>query len=115
MDLAGGQGQLLQQRLVGHAVVRILVVGRHAALVAPEELHLRPVHVVAEGRFRQQLIQPPRCRAAGHGDDKLAARRDGVAGAADEFLRRGPAHLLCVGELTNGGLTHDGSKSLLRY
>src|SRR5437763_11696891 len=56
----------VEERALGHAEVRVLVVGRHAALVTPPEVHLAPV-ALALRRFVVRLLR------------RLAAREYDVA------------------------------------
>src|SRR3954471_3098492 len=58
--------QSVKERALGHAVVRFLVVGRHAAFVSPPELDLAPV----VGALRRLLVRVLRC---------FPAREDDVA------------------------------------
>ena len=67
----------VEEGLLGHAVVAVGRGGRHAALVAPEDLPARPVEVFAscEGG-----VDGTRGGAAGEGDAKEAALADGYVG-----------------------------------
>src|SRR3954454_21070564 len=60
----------VEQRALGHAVIRFLVVGRHAAFVSPPELHLAPV----VGALRRLLVRLLWCLAAGEDDVFPVAR-----------------------------------------
>ena len=51
---------MVEQRLARHAVVARRIAGRHAALVAPEDVHARPFHARGIGLGREQLVQRSR-------------------------------------------------------
>ena len=60
-------------------IIAVGMVRRHKALVAPEPMHPVPRHRVAEGRLGEQLVQPPRRRAARQRDRRTGpavGRRD---------------------------------------
>src|SRR2546429_762071 len=63
-DLRRGDRHLAEERLVGHPVVGVRVVGWDGALVAEEDPHAAPVHALAERREREPRVRRPRCLAA---------------------------------------------------
>src|ERR671922_73748 len=77
--------EALEQRFAHEAVVRALVVGRHAAFVAPPETGLRPVRL----QLRCELVRRPG-RGPSRQRDVLAAVRCG-----DEQLGRRVMRLGC--------------------
>ena len=78
--------EVVQQRVLRHPVVRVVVVGRNAALVAPPELDLAPVR-----RFLRRLLVRLFRRPAAGEDDVAAFLR-----AACEPLRRHRGNLVRV-------------------
>ena len=78
--------EVVEQRLLRHAVVRVLVVRRDAALVAPPELDLAPVRCV----LRRLLVRLLRRSPAGEDDVPAFLRR------ARESLRRHRGHLVRI-------------------
>ena len=60
--------------------------GRHAPLVAPEEMHVRPRDAVAAAPARQPPVQPLRRRAARQHEPEAPSRRDALRGLSDHDL-----------------------------
>ena len=73
-DLAFAQGNFVQQRLTGHAVIAVRVIGRHTTFVDPIELQVFPGNLLAVlragiGQERKRILGSV---AAGDGDARLA-------------------------------------------
>jgi len=90
MDVARGQGRAIEQRLARHAVIAAGTIGRHASLIAPEDVHARPIHLIQERRARQFGVHASRGFATGEGYRKPPARGDGSGCQRDEMLRPRP-------------------------
>ena len=74
VNLAGGDRHVVEQERPGDAVIAVGVVGRDAALVAPEEVDGRPVDLVAVGGC-PQLEQQLRGTAARKGHREVGFSR----------------------------------------
>ena len=105
VDALLGQAERPDQVLARHAVVRIGVIRRHAALVAPPQLDLVPRQRV--GARRQELEQPPGRRAAGERDVEPAPRRDRRPAELDQLVRGGTGHRVEIRELPDRGHAHE--------
>ena len=86
VDVPGGEVERVQQRLAGLLLVAVGVSARHEALVAPPEVHPRPVDVVAPGVPAAAARTATPC-AARQGDVHGAAGSAGFADLADESRR----------------------------
>jgi hypothetical protein len=99
-----------QQRLRGHAVVAVLVIGRHGPLVAEIDLDVRPVDPVAVRGTGQQLEQRLRCRPPRQRDRESARARDRFMRGTDDALGRLRSDGGGVGQDFDLGLHHwDGT------
>ena len=93
VDVGLRDGHVAQQRLLGRGEVGAGVVGRHEALVAPEDVDARPVQPIGHCRLRQPGVE--RQRRAAAGEDK-AGRRIVVqrrAQALDHIVSGRPSHI----------------------
>src|SRR5438309_1216778 len=78
--------KLRYEHPVGSPEVRLGVVRRHRALIAPEELDPAPVHT-ADTRLRaEQRVYSVRCGPARQGDSKDAVGLDRSPGGFDESI-----------------------------
>ena len=86
MDLFFGNGDAREELLAGEVFVRVLVVGRHCALVAPPDVPRRPV----ERKLGELRIDGARSRPGGERDPKrrapFRARRDPLGAGPSEVV-----------------------------
>src|SRR5438477_8587306 len=68
VDAVGYHTQLVEHGLFGHPKVRARVLGWDGALVAPEELGLLPVDLLAVGVLGEQLVETAGRGAAGENE-----------------------------------------------
>lgn len=85
-NLRGRNVDTIEERVAGHAVIAVAVIGRHCAFVAEENPHARPAELLEceslEHRAgRASTAKGERARAAGEGDaDLLRNERGRVLG-----------------------------------
>jgi hypothetical protein len=82
----GRNRHVRQQRRVRHAIVRVLVRRRHAALVAEEHEGAVPRHLRRERRLRQATVRRARRGPAGQCDGEAPTRGHGCARHVDDFM-----------------------------
>ena len=88
-DVFPGDAERLEEILRRHPVISLIVVGRHAALVAEKEKTSRPVDSLFEIGRGQQAVERFRRRAAGQrGREPAALRPDRVRRDLDELFGR---------------------------
>src|SRR5262249_40118210 len=75
-------------------------------LVAPEEFDAAPIDLRTKRLGGQDLIEALRCGAAGQSDGEAAARGDGLAGTANEFLSGAAAQGFFIGENADDASGH---------
>src|SRR5580704_4804075 len=80
VDILGRDRHMRDHGVAGHAVIAVGVVPRDEPVVAPEQMHAIPRHLVAQRRGSEQLIEPLRRRTAGERDGEPARRRAGKVG-----------------------------------
>src|SRR5579859_553385 len=61
MNLRRAERQFIEQCLACHAEVAVGVIGSDRTVVAPIELHPRPIHLIAVWRRGQQMMERLRC------------------------------------------------------
>jgi hypothetical protein len=85
-------GDVVEEHLAGHLVVRVLVVGRDGSLVTEEDVDPAPVYPVGvvSGQY---TVHSLRCRAAGEHDGETPALLDGLPGLRRELARGGRGEL----------------------
>jgi len=57
MNVVRSNGQVSKERLVGHAIITVLMIWRDVAFVAPETMDTCPVQLREEGWGGEQCIQ----------------------------------------------------------
>jgi hypothetical protein len=82
VDLLLGDGDAGEERLAGEALVRVRVLGRHEALVAPPDVPGVPV----EGKLREALVDAAGRRAAGERDAEGRASASSLGDPAGREL-----------------------------
>ena len=87
VHVRGGDRRAVDQRLPRHAVVAVGVVGRHAALVAPEQVQRVPGHRVAQRRLGEQLVGAARRVPAGQRQGAAPACGDRLGHRAGDLIR----------------------------
>jgi hypothetical protein len=96
VHVRGRDRDAIEERRARHAVVRRRVVGRHAALVAPESVDARPVDARGDFRGREELIEEERRRPAREGDREPLAR-SAIAVRASTTTRSAAARASAAG------------------
>ena len=81
----------VEHRLARHAVVALRMIGRHVALVAPEEMDRVPRQAIAERIARRDAVERARRRAAGERPREAAVARRRPRAAFTISSRRGVA------------------------
>ena len=97
MDVRGRNGQSGQHRLIGHAVITVLVIRRNMPFVAPKELCLGPWHRGPEGGIAgQELVQALRRGSSGKRHSKRAFRAYRLFRKTDKHPGRGAAQYIGI-------------------
>ena len=112
MDLIGPQGETAQHRAIRHSEIARRVIGRHAPLVAPEELHLFPIDAKAEA-LGQQFVDGRGRRTAGETKHEFGVHADRFAGEVCDLFRRMYVKRLRVVQDDELGFGHDNPNEWL--
>ena len=94
---SGGHRDVVEERRTRLPLVAIVVVLRDEPLVAPPEVHLRPVDAVACGRAVDRLEHRDAHRPAGQSDVRFAEVVEDVDGLGEEACGDRPGERLLVG------------------
>src|SRR5208282_1384314 len=88
---------MIEELFPGHPGVAPGIIGRHAPLVAPEDVHPAPVHLVFEWRAGQKFVGALGGAPSRKRDAEPAVVFYSLVCLVQEKLRGGPAHGFMIG------------------
>src|SRR5690348_15774216 len=97
VNVGTGYGRAEEKFAADHAVVALRLIRGNGALVSPEKVNARPIHLSSKFRGGQKAIEFARRRAAGERDIEIAVFGDALPGPVHNTARGHPGQIGSVG------------------